>query len=224
MMGLRCFSALFSVGVVMLVPVRRASADAELILKSGPSTFNLPATSCGTGCEFATFDGSIGSWNINVDTGTGQVGGSPAMDLSFVDHFSGGAGATLTIEWSDTDFTSLASGLETNIGGTIGSKGSVSASLFGGNSDTLFDLNQQDGTAMNFSNPPVAFSGTQSSFLQTLPLTPYSLTEVIILSFENGIPGQSSGDYTVDSVPEPASAWLLGTVMVGLGLLHKFGK
>jgi hypothetical protein len=165
-------------------------------------------------CDVATFNGSLGDWNINVTTGTSTPGQAPQMDLNSIDHHNLSATAsTLTIEWSDNAFTPATSGFQLNVGGTVGAHGTVTAALYGGTSDTEFDLSHQIGTTLSFTNPPISFSGTETAYLSGLSVSPYALTEVATISFGRAA-GQASFDYSVDTVPEPAAVLLLGTVML----------
>jgi hypothetical protein len=206
---------LLAVGVTAFVATPRAFATAELILSDGNGhTATVVASSCGGTCEVASFNGSLGDWNINVTTGTSTPGESPQMDLNSIDHHSLSATAsTLTIKWSDNAFTPATAGFQMNIGGTVGAHGTVTAALYGGNSDTEFDLSHQIGTTMSFSNPPTSFSGSENAYLSGLSANPYALTEVATISFGRAA-GQASFDFSVDTIPEPSSVFLLGTVML----------
>jgi hypothetical protein len=206
---------LLAVGVTAFVATPRAFATAELILNDGNGhTATIVASSCGASCEVASFNGVLGDWNINVTTGTSAPGQTPEMDLNSINHHNLSATAsTLTIEWSDSGFTPATPGFQLNIGGTVGAHGTVTAALYGGNSNTAFDLSNQIGTTMSFSNPPISFSGSQNAFMSGLSASPYSLTEVTTVSFGRAA-GQASFDFSVDTVPEPSSVLMLGTVML----------
>jgi hypothetical protein len=206
---------LLPVGFIASFTMPQALATPELILNDGNGhTATVVASSCGASCEVASFNGTLGDWNINVTTGTSAPGQSPEMDLNSINHHNLSATAsTLTIEWSDDAFTPATTGFELNIGGTIGAHGTVTAALYGGTSDTMFDLSNQIGTTMSFTNPPINFSGSQTAYLSGLSVSPYALTEVATVSFGRAA-GQASFDYSVDTVPEPAAVLLLGTVML----------
>lgn len=204
---------LIAIGAMALIAVPRASASAELILSDGTNTVTVTSANCGVGCY--SFNGAVGSWNINVTTGTTSPGQSPVMDLNSIDHFGGGTtGNTLTIEFSANGYTPPVAGFLMNIGGTVSAGGTVTAALYGGTTNTLGTLAPQIGTTLSFSNPPIAFSGTGGGYLSGLSANPYALTEVATISFAGGRSGQASFDYSVDTVPEPAGVLLLGTAIL----------
>lgn len=210
---------LLAISAMAFVAVPRASATAELFLSDGLGhTATVVATSCGGACTTATFNGALGDWNINVTTGTANPTEQPIMDLNSIDHHNASAVAsTLTIAWSNDSFTPLSTqpqGFEVNVGGTVGAHGTVTTALFGGLSDTLFDVSNQIGSTLTFTNPPISFSGTQDAYLSSAALSPnFSLTEVATITFGMNA-GQASFDYSVDAIPEPAGILLLGTVML----------
>jgi len=203
---------LIAIGAIALTAVPRASATAELILSDGTNTVTVTAANCGVGCY--SYNGAVGNWNINVTTGTTSPGQSPVMDLNTIDHFAGGTGNTLTIEFSATGYTPSVAGFLLNIGGTVSAGGTVTAALYGGTTNTLGTLAPQIGSTLSFSNPPIAFSGSGGGYLASMSASPYALTEVATITFAGGRAGQASFDYSVDTMPEPAGVLLLGTAIL----------
>jgi hypothetical protein len=203
----------FAVGAMAFVATPRASANAELILSDGiaADTVTVTSANCGAGCYL--FNGTVGSWNINVTTGTTNPGQSPEIDLNSINHHNAGTASTLTIEFSANGYTPAVPGFQLNVGGTVSANGTVTSSLYGGTTNTLGDLSNQIGTTLSFSNPPISFSGSESAYLASLSSNPYALTEVATISF-GASAGQASFDYSVDAIPEPAGVLLLGSVML----------
>ena len=209
---LRGFAFIGVVGALALASAPGAYATVELQLtdSAGGTTGILSGENCGAGC--ISFNGAVGGWNINITTGTAADGFSPMMDLNSIDHHNASATpSVLTIEFSADSFTTFAPQFMLNAGGTVGAGGTVTASLFGATSNTLFDLSNQIGTTLSFSNPPISFSGTETAGAATV--YPYALTEVATITFGKNA-GQASFDYSVDSIPEPAGVVLLGGVLL----------
>jgi len=210
------WNVLFALAAAAFVAAPRASATAELILSDGiaADTQTVAGTCTAAGCV-ASFNGAVGSWNINVTTGTSDLtGNQPIMDLNSIDHHNASSSpSTLTLTWTATDFAPAQNGWALNIGGTIGSNGTLTASLYGGTSNNQLDESQQLGSTLSFSNPPIAFSGGENAFLNGLSVSPYSLTEVATITFGKSA-GQASFDYSVDAIPEPAGVLLLGSAIL----------
>lgn len=158
-----------------------------------------------TGC--VVWIGTIGVWNINVDTGlTKPASGTPThldMDLSFVAHST--AAGTLSITWSDDGYMVSGGGVDT-IGGTT--DGSVSDNVL------------INGGAVLSLGPfgPGAFSDTTTG---TITLNPSDIIALQVNITQSGS-GTTTGDKNL-KVPEGGSTLaLLGIAMVGLeGLRRK---
>ena len=166
-----------------------------------------------------TFIGSLGSWNLNVDTGFTYpaygTAANPLMDLSF------GAvtqtGGTIWIEFSENGFTGPGNA-SLAIGGTT--DGSLAIGAFGGNSNTLFDVNS---TANNkllrlppigmLSGNPFSASGAGAAVGQG----PYSLTEYMVI-VQNGA-GATTGDAKLQIPDGGTTALLLGFGLIGMSFL-----
>lgn len=219
-MKLHKLKLLLAVGAFAFVATPRASATAELQISDGTTTVTVIASSCGPGCDAAAYNsivsGPIGGWSIVFTAGDANPipGQNPIMDLTGNFTYRGTGPGTLTVRWSDTNFQPAVSGFQQNTGGTINTlNGTVTNTLYGGTTDILFDTTNKIGSTMTFSNPPINFNGTQTSYLNGLSVNPYSLTQVATISFSG--PGSGSiGDWSVDSIPEPAGVLLLGTAML----------
>ena len=183
-----------------------AYAIPTLVITDGITTQTITDETPGDGAFLTPgavlFSGSIGSWVITVNNGTTKplIGSAslPDMDLSFL-AVSSGAG-TLSITFSDDGFTA-SSGFVSNIGGTVGSGGSVTSALY---------LN---GNAISNAGPfaPGAFSNTAYGNV-TLGANDVLALGVVLTANAGGV--VSSGDYNV-TVPDGGTTALL----VGLGLV-----
>src|SRR4051795_10224471 len=115
------FKKLFLWGALagLLVFVPTASATLSLTLSSGATTF---VVADGSALDFnpavgqITFIGAVGTWNLNVTTGT--LGTSPqVIDLNSVDTVTGnGTGAnSLTLKFTTTNLTGPTLGFKSAI-------------------------------------------------------------------------------------------------------------
>jgi hypothetical protein len=193
-----------------------AHATIEIKITDGTNSVDILDGGAGDSCaavNCVTFNGTIGQWDINVDTGTSKGAASPnLMDLAYLAHHTGVAsgGTTLTITLSDDGFAPLSPGFTEQIGGTQSAGGTLTAKLFGGNSNSKFDMSQQDGPTFTTTVSPYAFSASGAN---PGAVSPYSLTQVLTLSYGNAT-GLTTGDWSVTFVPEPASVAMFGGVLL----------
>jgi hypothetical protein len=118
--------------IVLLTCATSAYAVATLTIFDGTTTITVAD---GSGADqnpnagVVTWSGTIGVWNINVDTGFSKpaVGSptSPVLDLSFSANST--AAGTLTLTFTDNGFTASGTGVDT-LGGTQ-ANGSVSDNI-----------------------------------------------------------------------------------------------
>ena len=183
------------------------------IIDNGPGDANLILGA-------VTYVGQVGrNWWINVTTGlTTPASGSaslPKMDLNSVD-ISKGAG-NLTLMFSDTGYNLSGSLLATMaIGGTTPGKpgGGLTYTTYFNDNNVPFDkTGGVIGTLGTFQS--LSFNGALTNNIT--PDNLYSLTQVVTIK-HLGL-GTSSFNATLDLVPLPASALLLGSGMMGLVLL-----
>ena len=192
-----------------------AHALIEIKISDGTTTIDLKDGDPGDTCaavNCVTFNGVIGQWNINVDTGTSKDASDPnIMDLAFTAHHNAaaaGTGTTLTITLSDNGFTGMNGFLE-QLGGTQNAGGTVTAQLFGAINNTKFDTTNPLGPKFSTSVSPMAFTGSAPGTL----VNPFSLTQVLTLSYGD-VAGLTTGDWSVARTPEPASVAMFGGMLL----------
>jgi hypothetical protein len=154
------------------------------------------------------FTGSLGNFSFTASAGlTKPQAGSasaPSIDLDSIAQATGAG--TLTIKFSETDFTAFPGMLTGDVGGTIAPGGSLT-NIVMQNAHNLVTIGP-------FGSPPVGFNGTGSAAL--IDGAPYSLTQTAILTFGPG-GGMTSFDAagTVAGVPDGGTT----VTMLGIGLL-----
>jgi hypothetical protein len=190
-----------------------AHAVLEMKVTDGTTSVDILDGGVGDLCgvvNCVTFIGPIGGWAINVHTGKSKTAaGLDLIDLNF-DATKISGSAKLTISLSDDGFSPASPGFLMQIGGTQNAGGSIAASLFGGNSNLKFDMSQQDGVTLTSSISPFALTQTTGNVGKT---SPYSLTQVVVLDYGSGT-GETTGDYSVVGVPEPASVAMFGGMLL----------
>jgi VPDSG-CTERM motif len=160
-----------------------------------------------------TYSGSIGLWNITVDTG---VSASPIgnIDLLGDESYSGSGAASISIAFSDTGF-SLPGTAVASIGGTFdtGTTGLTFNTYYG--TSLLDETNPL--TSQSFSGTG-SFSGNQVG--GNVTNAPYSLTEVVTITNSGANPSQTVTSFDAGlNVPDGGTtALLLGVGLLGLAL------
>jgi hypothetical protein len=196
---------------------------------TGTGTFTDTASSGSGPHGTITFIGSVGTFDFNVTTGRGGgVEVLPAlMNLNSIDAKNTGGAGQLTLTFSDTSYSDLASTLNlsssttftagTPLGSAITFTGFASAA----NAIPAATLIGALGPFTQTSNTgATSLAGTQN-FANPIGASG-SLTEMAVLSF-NGA-GEIDSGFTIANVavPEPTGVVLLGTMVLGLaGLMRK---
>lgn len=191
-----------------------ASAQSELVLISGASVETLSGGVSGE----ASYNGSVGGWNVDVSTGlAGPSQPFDTIDLNSVSLSIGGTAAPLEILWSAAGY---APGSYTaSVGGTLSAGISDQfTSYFGGSvgdQNIALDASLLTGPLTFNYNP---FSSTASGIAAGGPSV---LTEVVLISGGNAPFSETSFDYNVAPtvVPEPADMGSLfgGACLASLG-------
>ena len=187
----------------------------------------------GGGDGTVLFQGALGSFTLIVSLGSASSpGGVPSLDFTTVASTAGSqSGGTLTASFTETGFSgplpSLAVGSFQSIVSGNESSGNVTYEAF------LDPLNAAFGTGISLTGGPIdSFSGSFNgeTFSSAAPAIagPYSLTTVFTLELGanqfNPISGTAELDGLAGSppggqpIPEPATVFLFGSGLVGVGL------
>lgn len=160
------------------------------------------------GGGLVSWDGSLGNWSVNVDTGitdpmSGGTNSQPAMDLSFDDKST--KAGTLTITWTDEFGPMPAGPLDTSVGGTVASGATVTYSTYDGAQEITTEKFTKSG----------GFAGSVDSAVSAG--NPAIFKQVIVIT--NTKAGLDSGDAVLERVSDQASvAALLGLGLAATGL------
>jgi hypothetical protein len=212
-------STLFALGLILLASTPQAYGLATLRLNidgGGAEVTCADGALCdlNTAAGAVTVSTAVGDFAINVTTGLSKpVFAQPMMDLNSVNIQTTGGAHTLTLEFSDDNFTVPSPAFSLLFGGTLSGAGAVSvgAAAYLSEANTLFAQDTLIGTVGPFG--PGAFSGTATG--PGTADTSFALTQIITL-VTNG-PTNFSGDFELSPVPEPTSVALFGGVMLLTG-------
>lgn len=188
------------------------SASLSFSIDGGPATVCADGAACdiNSNAGVVTFTGSFGPFAVNVTTGvTKPVYPGTHMSLSSVNMQVADPGShTLVMMFSETGFGEMAD-FVADFGGTLTDNGStIAAAGYFDAANALFNQGMFIGSTGPLSGMAFdkSFNGTGSGSAL------YSMTQVLTLQTTG--PTNFSGNFELQTVPEPASMTVLGGALL----------
>ncbi len=213
---------MLAAGAFALAANQSARASAELTITVGATTVTY--TDLGGTGGISTPGGpvgiSIGGYQISVGAVTKPaLGGAtlPELDISSVNVSGGSTTTPLVITFSDISYGPTNGALQLKLSGNdISGNQTVSMSLYGGNSNSLFDESHLLGSVGPLGGNGSTFAGSLVGGV--VNSGSYSLTETVTIL---GV-GHTSLDASISSVPDGGSTVaMLGLALVGVGCVRQ---